>query len=223
MERWRDERPDRPLQSLIYLGGAIAAVSLSWAIARLIAPFVPVLALMGGGGLVWHLYQRHQRQRQVACDQAFYELLRQHQGRMMVLDFAIATQQSAIAAQQFLDAKALEFSARYEVTQTGEVFYIFPTLQLPPREFQGELGELQDLSSGGFLGALPVSLTQTQLAQRLGVSPDTIRRHKTTSDWPTWSQAKDPIRMSWRYLPETQRFVPTSGAISGAISGAMED
>jgi hypothetical protein len=187
-------------RSWLYVGGAIAALSISVAVARIMTPLLPLLVPLGCGGWAWWRYQRHQRQSQAALDGVFYDLLRQYQGRMMVLDFAIASQRPAAVAQEYLDAKAREFSARYEVTQTGDIFYVFPTLQLPAAEFQDRFSAL---------AADLLPLNQTQLAQRLGVSSDTIRRRKHLPDWRQWSQEKDPAQISWSYRRETQRFVPT--------------
>ncbi len=194
--------------SLLYVTGAIATLSLSFAAVRAVVPLLIWLVPMGCGlcGLwAWRRYQWQLVQRQKALDGVFYELLRQHQGRMMVLDLAIATQLTAAAAQQYLDTKAREFTARYEVTQTGDVFYTFPTLQLPVEEFQEEFQ--RELSASSPLPAA-TPFTQTQLAQRLGVSPDTIRRRKHLPDWSTWSQRKDPAAIAWIYLAAQQRFVP---------------
>ncbi len=201
----RPSPSDGALRSWLYVGGAIAALSVSVTVARVITPLLPLLVPLGCGGWVWWRYQRHHRQARVALDGVFYDLLQQHQGRMMVLDFAIAAQQPAAIAQEYLDTKAREFSARYEVTQTGDIFYVFPTLQLPEAEFQ-------DRGPMTVTEVLP--LNQTQLAQRFGVSPDTIRRRKHLPDWSEWSRGKDPAQISWSYRPETQRFVPVDGYAS---------
>jgi DNA processing protein len=49
-------------------------------------------------------------------------------------------------------------------------------------------------------------LTQKQLAARLGVSTDTIRKRKSKSDFPIWSQEKDPQKLSWEFVSETKNF-----------------
>jgi hypothetical protein len=195
----RPSQNDSSMRYWLYIAGAIAAVSFSVTVARILVPLLPIVVPLAGGGWVWWRYQTQHRQQQDRLDRVFYELLRQHQGRMMVLDFAIATQLSALAAQQYLDAKAREFVARYEVTQTGDIFYVFPTLQLPAVEFQDGV-----VVAAGDRGPL----TQTQLAKRLSVSPETIRRRKALPDWRAWSQSKDPAGIAWDYLQAQQRFVP---------------
>jgi hypothetical protein len=204
----RPSQSDRSPRYWLYVTGTIAAVFLSVTLARLLMLVLPILVPLVGGGWLWRRYQTQRQQHQDRLDRVFYEGLRQHQGRMMVLDFAIATQLSAIEAQQYLDAKAREFAARYEVTQTGDIFYVFPTLQLPMSEFQDDVTALQDgvTVAEGDRGPM----TQTQLAKRLGVVPDTIRRRKALPDWPTWSQAKDPAGIAWVYRPEQQRFEPAA-------------
>jgi len=200
----RPSQSDSSMRYWLYVAGAIAAVSFSFTLARILVPLLPIVVPMAGGWWVWRRYHTQHRQQQDTLDRVFYELLRQHQGRMMVLDFAIATQLSAVAAQQYLDAKAREFAARYEVTQTGDIFYVFPTLQLPVAEFQDVVP-----GTGDDRGPLTQThLTQTQLAKRFGVSPDTIRRRKVLPDWSVWSQSKDPAGIGWDYLQEQQRFVP---------------
>lgn len=203
----RPSQSDRSPRYWLYVTGTIAAVFLSFTLARILVPLLPIVVPLVGGGWLWRRYQTQHQHHQDRLDRAFYEMLRQHQGRMMVLDFAIATQLSAVEAQQYLDAKAREFAARYEVTQTGDIFYVFPTLQLPISEFQAEFqAEFQDAVAVADRDRGP--MTQAQLAKRLGVVPDTIRRRKTLPDWPTWSQAKDPAGIAWVYRPEQQRFVP---------------
>jgi transcriptional regulator with XRE-family HTH domain len=50
----------------------------------------------------------------------------------------------------------------------------------------------------------PARLTQTQLAERLGVDYNTIRRYRDGLAKKTlerWSATRDPAGISWRYLP----------------------
>jgi hypothetical protein len=51
-------------------------------------------------------------------------------------------------------------------------------------------------------------LTQADLAKRLDIHPSTVGRRKTGSDFPEWSQSKDPEGIAWKYLAKTEKFVP---------------
>lgn len=52
-------------------------------------------------------------------------------------------------------------------------------------------------------------LTQTELATRLGVKPNTLRTRKKRSDFAEWSSKKDPDKRSWQYLEKTKKFEPS--------------
>jgi hypothetical protein len=55
-------------------------------------------------------------------------------------------------------------------------------------------------------------LIQSELAKRLEINPSTIGRKKSDSDFPQWSQSRDPEGVSWQYVAETKMFVPIDGA-----------
>lgn len=55
---------------------------------------------------------------------------------------------------------------------------------------------------------MPSKLTQTQLAERLGVDYNTIRRYregKAKKTLESWSAKRDPDGISWKYLPHESR------------------
>jgi hypothetical protein len=54
-------------------------------------------------------------------------------------------------------------------------------------------------------------LIQSELAKRLEINPSTIGRKKSDSDFPQWSQSRDPEGVSWQYVAETRMFVPVDG------------
>jgi hypothetical protein len=62
----------------------------------------------------------------------FFRLLHTHQGKVSVLGFASATRLEPAIARRHLDGWAKEFHANFEVTEEGEIFYVFPTAALPP-------------------------------------------------------------------------------------------
>lgn len=45
----------------------------------------------------------------------------------------------------------------------------------------------------------PDKLTQSDLARRLGCSPSTLSNRRDHSDFPQWSQSKDPEGIAWHY------------------------
>ncbi|NJK47540.1 hypothetical protein HC931_04525 [Candidatus Gracilibacteria bacterium] len=53
-----------------------------------------------------------------------------------------------------------------------------------------------------------LTLTQADLAKRLDIHPSTVGRRKMGSDFPEWSQSKDPEGVAWKYLAKTEKFVP---------------
>ena len=52
-----------------------------------------------------------------------------------------------------------------------------------------------------------LSLIQAELADRLGVNSSTVGRQKSKSDFPEWSQSRDPEGIAWKYISETKIFV----------------
>jgi hypothetical protein len=63
----------------------------------------------------------------------FFNLLQRHQGRISLLDFAATTQLEPTIARRHLDSWAREFWADFEVTEQGDIYYVFPMdrLRLP--------------------------------------------------------------------------------------------
>ncbi len=57
------------------------------------------------------------------------------------------------------------------------------------------------------------ALNQTTLADRLGVSPQTISRRKQQPKFEKWSRAKDPDGVAWSYDESLQIFNPISGKL----------
>lgn len=89
--------------------------------------------LLLGGWLAWRIRQREQQsraQRQEALDeqlqQAFFDLLDKSNGAVSVFQFAKATGLSGEEARAYLDQRAKEFGADFNVGDQGEFFYQFP-------------------------------------------------------------------------------------------------
>lgn len=103
--------------------GLIVAIALLLCI-WLITLLLPWLLLLTGLGLAgyWWRRQRQFQQRLYSC---FYDCLRQRQGKISALDFAIAAQITGPQARRFLDARAKDFFANFEPTTYGDVLYSF--------------------------------------------------------------------------------------------------
>jgi len=205
MSRLEKTEETASIRPLLYAGGTILVVALVVSLVRTLLPILQILLPILAGWWWWQRYRKIQTTQQTTLNTVFYQLLRQHQGRMTVLDFAMTAHLPATTARQFLDARAREFSARFEVTEVGDVIYLFPTLAgtpLPPDSLAPQPAELPTDD-----GAL-LCLTQTQLAQRLGVSQGTLSRKKYAPDLAAWSQAKDPEGTAWLYRSPARRFFP---------------
>jgi hypothetical protein len=76
------------------------------------------------GGLL--LYAGSKASRHAIRDR-FFQLLQINQGRVSLLDFATATRLEPAIARRHLDDWARECSATFEVTDGGDVYYVFST------------------------------------------------------------------------------------------------
>lgn len=87
------------------------------------------------GGLL--MYSSLKAEHHAIRDRFFY-LLQANQGRLSVLDFAVATRLEPAIARRHMDAWAKEFAAEFEVTETGEIYYLFTNapIPLPEHRFQ---------------------------------------------------------------------------------------
>lgn len=100
------------------------------AIAALIFFGLPPTA--AGGWLVWSLHKENQ-QAKLAQEKAvndhlqavFYQLIEAGNGQITVMRFAKETQLSGEEAKTYLDQKATEFDASFDVTPEGGISYHF--------------------------------------------------------------------------------------------------
>ncbi|WP_017297065.1 hypothetical protein [Nodosilinea nodulosa] len=181
----------RLLMALVLAGAAIATVLLI----QLLLPWLVVAGLVGGAAWFW----RRRKAREMALHQVFYAQLAAHQGRLSVLDFAIAAQITGSEARQFLDQRAEEFWGDFEPTSTGDVLYTFrsPNTVKPPVPV-----------SPSATRPLTISLTAADLTQRLGCSNGDLVRHHGLADFEHWSRDRDPDGCGWRYDAERDRYWP---------------
>ncbi|PSR14759.1 hypothetical protein C8255_23755 [filamentous cyanobacterium CCP3] len=181
----------RLLMALIMAGAALVTVLLI----QLLLPWLVVGGL--GGGAVWFWRRRQARER--ALHRVFYAQIAAHQGRLSVLDFAIAAQITGREARQFLDQRAEEFWGDFEPTPTGDVLYTFHS---PNTANPAAVGE----------ASLALSLTATDLAQRLGCTVAEVISHHTQPQFGLWSRDRDPDGCGWRYDAERDRYWPDLNA-----------
>ncbi len=99
----------------------------------LIVFFGLVPALLGG----WVLYTSIQAEKRALREQ-FFQLLSLNRGRLSVMDFVLATRLEPAIARRHLDGWAKEFDADFEVTERGDIYYLFNTkpLALPESNLQ---------------------------------------------------------------------------------------
>lgn len=55
-----------------------------------------------------------------------------------------------------------------------------------------------------------ISMTQADLAKRLGVATSTVSRMQSKPNFPTWSKQRDPDGIAWVKLADTKLFYPQS-------------
>lgn len=96
---------------------------------------VAALAIFGlpptalGGWLIWNLRQQYERSLEDLAEQQeqrFLQLLQDQKGDLTVLQFATATQMSLEESKVYLDEKAQQLNASFDVLDNGAVVYRFP-------------------------------------------------------------------------------------------------
>ncbi len=175
----------RLLMALIMASAALVTVLLI----QLLLPWLVVGGLLAGAGWFW----RRQTARDRALHQIFYAQVAAHQGRISVLDFAIAAQLTGSEARRFLDQRAQDFWGDFEPTSTGDVLYTFRS----PSTLATGAATLQVLS-----------LTATDLAQRLGCTEADLTQPAAAVNLLTWSRDRDPDGCGWRYDAGGDRYWP---------------
>jgi hypothetical protein len=157
------------LENQIVLVGGLAALTLVLLlVVRLLLPWLVGAGLVGLGLWFWHRHQATHR----ALHRQFYDQLEARDGRLSVLEFAMATGLTGAEARAFLDARAQEFWANFEPTDTGDVLYTFPMAPMRPSGTTPNCTHTSDgfrerLSSETAPEIL-LRLTTAELAQRLG-------------------------------------------------------
>ncbi len=81
--------------------------------------------LVGGGWLIWGAKQQNQKQLRDRLQSTFYDLVEKNQGRISVLIFAKEANITGTEAKQYLDLKAKEFNALFDLSTEGGIYYYF--------------------------------------------------------------------------------------------------
>jgi hypothetical protein len=85
-----------------------------------------------GVWLALGLYKQNRQEKKAINQQTnehlrlqFYQMLQENQGKITLLSFAMQSQLPATEARKYLDEKAKEFNANFQVTEEGAVSYHF--------------------------------------------------------------------------------------------------
>jgi hypothetical protein len=78
-----------------------------------------------GSLLLWNIRQHSQQQQTERLQSRFFDLLQTNRGQITPLQFAIATGLNGKLAKAYLDERAREFDAVYNVTADGTIVYYF--------------------------------------------------------------------------------------------------
>lgn len=181
--------------------------------------------------IVWQIVQQWQWQRFVGkVNPAFNQLIRENNGCVTPVDLALKANIEGTKANEFLEYKATEFSAKSrELANQGKVYYFLTASavesffeepeSLDTLELDEEEESLEEESA--IATAAPeetthtetsesttVSLIQAELARRLMVHSSTVGKRKLDSDFSEWSRQRDPEKISWQYSPRSKLFYP---------------
>lgn len=110
-----------------------------------------------GGWLLRSSQLQHQREQRDRLRSAFFNLLKQGNGRITALGFSMETGLEGSEAKAYLDERAKEFSANFEVSETGDLSYRFDLgiTKLPASSAPAilEAGSPASISGAAFAGA----------------------------------------------------------------------
>lgn len=125
--------------SVFLCGGGVVSIALSLTLLLLQPPtwaltLLSILLVFFGlvpsaiGGLLLYVSSKTNRH---AIRDRFFQLLHLHQGRISLLDFSRATRLEPAIARRHLDLWAREFDAEFEVSDAGDIYYVFSTEPIP--------------------------------------------------------------------------------------------
>lgn len=95
-------------------------------ISQVLTCLVYGLPLVGAGSwLAWDLHKDHQQEIRDRLQSTFYRLIKEGDGNITVLSFAMEAKLTAEQAKQYLDEKAKEFDGSLNVSEEGGISYYF--------------------------------------------------------------------------------------------------
>jgi hypothetical protein len=103
--------------------GLSHAAGAALAILSVLLVFFGLAPAMLGGWLIYSGFKAEQR----AIREQFFQLLVTTQGRLSLRDYVAATRLEPAIARHYLDGWAKEFCAEFEVTDRGDIYYLFGT------------------------------------------------------------------------------------------------
>ena len=89
---------------------------------------IGVPAMAGGAWIVWGLSKKKevlQKERDRQIETTFLELVQANQGEVSTINFAIVTKLSLEESKQYLDKKAKQLNADFNVSEDGAISYQF--------------------------------------------------------------------------------------------------
>ncbi|MGB7441180.1 MAG: hypothetical protein WA919_08945 [Coleofasciculaceae cyanobacterium] len=87
--------------------------------------FLGFPAVAWGGWLAWGLHHQAQQKVRERLHAAFYRLLTEGKGQITVMRFAMEANLPVAVAKKYLDEKATEFDATFDVSEEGSILYNF--------------------------------------------------------------------------------------------------
>ncbi|HLO49524.1 MAG TPA: hypothetical protein VK211_14000 [Kamptonema sp.] len=156
--------------------------------------FLFAIAAMGGIGWAWRRYQHHQQHKLAHLDAVFYRLIKENEGRVTTLDLAMNAKLSGTQVQQYLDKRAKEFAAEFEVTEQGGIIYYFQTAQSLNKTEESDLEQNLQITVGLQLEH-SLSHAENSVTKNLCITPLEVRspqseKRKTPQLFPI-SKAKE--------------------------------
>lgn len=79
-----------------------------------------------GGWIAWSLSRESQVKESDRLRSTFFQVAKENDGCVSVMQFSMAANLPGDKAKEFLDERAKEFSASFDVDEQGGIFYRFP-------------------------------------------------------------------------------------------------
>jgi hypothetical protein len=184
------------------------------------------IATTAGVAWAYRLYRQQKKNNLAHLDSVFYRLIKENQGRVTALDLAMNAKLPGEKVQEYLDERAKEFAADFEVTEQGGILYYFQVVQnvnqsetsaaniavkepeITRQKTADKSPELFPIAKNQATQNPKISFTQTELSRRFKVHASTIGKWKVKPEFAEWSREKDPESIAWEYFTENKRFYP---------------